>query len=1257
MLQTPALHCDCCGLPINVQAGEDCPRCDYPISPVKEERFLSSSISDLQRVATYGGANLTVAGLVARYQARLGYLQKVREKAVVANAPIMSATSEIISRPELVSTPEFADQSSMQAIQSTPAASIQPDSRRRAFSLAAFFVDNAITIIGLLGAFLILIGTLSFVYSNVASVLLSFLVIFGAHAVFGIIGVIAYRFPNFRLIARIYIIIYALLLPLAGFAGYSLAQGSFIHLSIPMLIAIAAAYAAIVYALLAIYQGSVPFGYLAAVALAIVDLAIARQLNLTYWWWPDMLMLLALSALISIASSSPLTRLLICAPRATTRVPTQPSTTPAPTELREATASGQIFTGRLVVLCSPIRVLMFTIIGVCALGVVITALYSFHLDISSNPVREARFSILSTTLLLLLWTGLFFWLIRRTKSAIILAFLFLACVLAACYVFSFEHIGYALALAGVALLYHGLSRFATRLLQPFGKLGLRLDQFALLLIAFVPLISEPALFLRLLSQSLFNSSSGLPTITTWETVGELIAVGASLVLSLSVVFSHAGLQATPGTTRNAWPWVILLSGLFLNAEYSAIVLALHLSPVWCFLALTLALVFGAVVVRQRLGSYWANPLDLLAIAEATFTLILSLAKADILWSLLLLFAALSYAILLYQRRQRWLFVPFVFALLSLPILGSIPRLQVILLLSILLTLAAVVVRRIMPTPVVSALPARSSDWRAVFGWEWPLLTIGLLSGIIISSIDITSSASTVHNWSGMPFPVALELADFALVWYITAFLTRRKWWLLAVIGFAIAAVLLPSNPFWALFGVTFVAAALAIGVSHFAGRVWASPLYTVTLLAAIMTGIAGHTQDHLLPVTTWVLLAFALLFYIIGVIEDWTPSLWIIPIFAMWSLVDSAVLLGDLYRPPIVFLLGAALGVAIGLLKLFASRQNTLIRYILPFYTTALIAAMLTGIYGALAGIDHPFPGAVPVAMSIYALIAFAVMLYERRPEILVVSVGLAAWAIGLTHWVLWQMMIAYTVLCVLTFASQFIWKLIPPTTNWRSEILLPRILGLGGQALVVLCIIALGGLSADAGLLAHVGVGALFVLALLLFWYGRLQSSMTVQRWCAYAAGALLSLMIPWELLVFRQTNLDLLTLAPASYLTILGAFLVREAEYRRAGHIVSMLGAVLLLLPTLWLSFGDPAFQLLYTLILLGESLVLLVLGLGLRVRIFVLSGASLVVVGALHALFLSTSSTPLALTGLGMILLLVATGLALGRHRLQAAWSRWQ
>ena len=128
------------------------------------------------------------------------------------------------------------------------------------------------------------------------------------------------------------------------------------------------------------------------------------------------------------------------------------------------------------------------------------------------------------------------------------------------------------------------------------------------------------------------------------------------------------------------------------------------------------------------------------------------------------------------------------------------------------------------------------------------------------------------------------------------------------------------------------------------------------------------------------------------------------------------------------------------------------------------------------------------------------------------------------------------------TALLDYTWKIIPPTANWLQATLVHRILGIGGQALLPLFIIGQGGLSASSGPLTHVGAGGLLVLALLLFWFGRLQHGVIVQRCCAYSAGALLSLVVSWELLAFRQTNLDLVTLAPASYLSVISPFLMRE-------------------------------------------------------------------------------------------------------------------
>src|SRR5206468_10653145 len=71
MNKTYVFHCDCCGLIVDTEVTEDCPRCKYPVKQEKEERFLESSINDLQRVSAYGGGNLKVDELIHRYQYRL----------------------------------------------------------------------------------------------------------------------------------------------------------------------------------------------------------------------------------------------------------------------------------------------------------------------------------------------------------------------------------------------------------------------------------------------------------------------------------------------------------------------------------------------------------------------------------------------------------------------------------------------------------------------------------------------------------------------------------------------------------------------------------------------------------------------------------------------------------------------------------------------------------------------------------------------------------------------------------------------------------------------------------------------------------------------------------------------------------------------------------------------------------------------------------------------------------------------------------
>jgi len=231
----------------------------------------------------------------------------------------------------------------------------------------------------------------------------------------------------------------------------------------------------------------------------------------------------------------------------------------------------------------------------------------------------------------------------------------------------------------------------------------------------------------------------------------------------------------------------------------------------------------------------------------------------------------------------------------------------------------------------------------------------------------------------------------------------------------------------------------------------------------------------------------------------------------------------------------------------------------------------------------------------------------------------------------------------------------------------LPGLLGLGGQLLVVMAIILNGGLSQSVGFLAFVGAGTLFVLALLLFWYGGLQrdhgkqSFSIVQRSCDYGAGLLASVVVSWLLIAFHQSNSALLFLPPASYCILLAALLLHDEPlpyHHRMAQVAAIVGATLLLLPTLWLSFTNGDANLLYTLLVMGEALVLFLLGTAIGVRVFVLTGAGLIIVGALHALFLPSLGIPtyLVLTILGVVALALATALSLFGRRLQTAWQHW-
>ncbi|HEY4035774.1 MAG TPA: hypothetical protein VGL94_17595 [Ktedonobacteraceae bacterium] len=990
--------CDRCGSAILSQAGDYCPCCGYPIDPATEEQFLKTSLRHLECVVMYG-PDLTVTQLIAKYQQRLLYLSRLREMPApvppiiqpaqsaqkVKNADLPETATDKPASPEVFTnggtqllpnpyTPQVPPALVMPLRSittntpydsvSTPIAPSQPTSERR-FSLRSFLADQTINIIASLGAFLILLGSLSFIITT-SDLLLSFIVMAIVHSLFGICGGISYRFRSFRVVAVIYSAIFALQVPLVGFAGYRLSAGHFIQLDVPMLIVITAAYAAIAYGWLAIYHKFELYAYLYVVSLAIVDLAISSSIHLGYWWWPSMLMLLALPSLISEIHTSHLS---------------------------------QSLARSMAVLSRPVRILMFTCVGVCSSGVLITTLYSLSIDVSGRPNLEVRFAIVYMLVLLLCWTALFMWHTGRTRWGALLPYLFLACVIACSYTFSLGTTGYALAFTAVALLYHGLKRFVPQSLRPFPYLEQHLEWLALALVSLVPWIVSPFLLVQIFMRAYW------PSQFTFQATGATVVVIATLlvglILTLSVSENHTGLRKVPVMTQSSWCWLLLLSGFILNWTYGIVILSLRAEPAWCFLDLTLILVALAVSVRRFVSTVWSNPLDVLALATLGFTLLLSLHQGtEYMATELLCFVALSYAIALSQRRQNVLYLPFIFAVLAYPFLLSLPLALLIISIFIPLILAGIylLISHYWQTDEV-----QSEQFGMAF-WVWPLLVIGPLYGIGIFWHDASTPMSTMQSWFNIPFPIALESAVLALAWYISAALARFKAWLFIMMGFAVLALLSASTMFWWLVGIAPLLAILALGISRLAGRSWALPLYGLAMLAEVIVGCTGYRQEFIATVV-WALLGFAFLVYLIGVAER-TPIMTQLlfctaGFFACWSVYSSG-LYGDYFFPPLMAVTCAVVGVGIGYLRFvvhpfspLAQRQRLLL-YALPWYATALVAALLTGVYGGLVGINMPFYGAVPDALLLYALIAYAVLLSERRPEALFLVAGFGVWGVVL---------------------------------------------------------------------------------------------------------------------------------------------------------------------------------------------------------------------------------------------------------------------
>lgn len=1393
MAQATVLRCDCCGQTVDYAQSELCPVCQYPVHPAKEQQFLEASIRDLQRVARYGGALIKVIDLLHRYEARLQFLRSLAlsrqpaqaEPAALVIAPVtplpprqpepVPATSEVLPSPVNPARPVIPVAPVMPATLVTPAAvpapvmPLQPAASMRGFTLSG---DAMVNVLAAVGGFLVLAGVLGIVFVT-PSLWLSFLVVLGVHAAFGAASLLTRRSALLRAVSPLYTIIFALLVPLLVFSAYRLVTDNLIHLSVPYLLALSALYATVIYAILAAVQRFVPFAYLGCVALLVGDLALAQAWNLAYWWWPVLAMAPALLGLLALPRSS----------------------------------GPNLFAEQREILRTPLLVLMYTVIACVALlapGLLMWSLALDSLTQSAALALEPRVALLVLVCLATLWYTLWLWQTRRTQGVPLLAYLGLAISLLLGYTLRFNLTSYVLMETGVALLYHALTRVARGQFGPFKLPDKTLAGLALALVTLVLLQTSLFTPVQLVVREFFSLSPqagtifllGEPSVGSLASTWSLVALGLCLLVTLDMALTRAGLSRQPA--RTSWCWLLVLSGLLLSALYGHEVLLWQANPLWAYLALTLALLASAVLLRRLASPAWAYPLELLALLEMAFTLLLSL---HLSWSgisgCLFGFAALVYIIALAQRRPLHSLLAGLLFLLALGSLST--HLGLALIPALLFPLLAAGMSR------AGLFQQRGTEPVELFAWS--LLGPALTCGLIVSVVDIGHGQSSLVSRWGNGVPVACEVALLGMAWYGAAMLSRHRSWLLAATLFGLLAVLEPANNFWALGILLPGLAILAAVIEKNAREDWALPFYLLALVGAFFLIFLGFAQGQVAALS-WFLLGYALLTYVINLTNKGILAPVLTPIFATLSVYIAASQLGDLYRPPLLALLGAVAGLVAA--RIARSHGRSFTRYALPFYASGLAAAVLTGIYGEMGDLSRPFYGAIPDALLIYALVAGVIVWIERRARWTWLSAGFACWSVlasqrltagyvlgmgvilalvgllstawirhalqaelaatrasaptllspperpgrvpwswlwpwysafllaalllgswqlttgqalaatpvvpgmfvltlfslpillerrapellfipvGLATWscALWlapagpaPLVVALTVLCALIYAAQFVWRLWPAHSYRLPSSLPHHLLSLGGLCAVLFFAVSEGAISTGAGMLGQAGVLALLTLSLLLRLYGlrapanlmrslpvyeselrrasRLAEVRALRQYCLYGVGGLLSLAVSWELLLWGQTRVDVLTLVPASYLIVIAPFILRDQALparRTTGQWAALAGAALLLLPALWFSFVGT--DTLPTLILLGEALLLLLLGLVMRMRIFILSSAALIIVGTMRLLFISMPpSVPLLLLAFGGLLMALATVLILSRHRLQAAWNQWE
>lgn len=574
--------------------------------------------------------------------------------------------------------------------------------------------------------------------------------------------------------------------------------------------------------------------------------------------------------------------------------------------------------------------------------------------------------------------------------------------------------------------------------------------------------------------------------------------------------------------------------------------------------------------------------------------------------------------------------------------------------SALLALWALVITRdhVAAFVLVLALAGIGAALRQLRGHWW---NVAFHAAAILGSLNTVGALSDLGlaaaNWR------VAELLAFAVVAYILCIQERSPAFTAVSTLYALGAIhYLPGPDRLTLtLVITFGCAALGVALSRLVGRNWALAVYGIAVEASILASFrivppdAGRLEA--------LLLIFAVIAYAIAILERQPWAALGATLYAAWAVLAQP----DAHALLPLALCFAVLGLVIG--RILGPRWSW------PAYTAAAIATA----YTAITGESHPVFEAG--ALAALALAAYLVVVIESRADALPLPFVLGALALAATtnafHWATWQSILSYSALGWLYFSGAWLWVRLPTfrsrgpmwwmnladdlpeTSPWRDVrqvgLVIHRWSGLlVGVGAVVAAFLSPESFSPHTSSTETVVI-ALLALAGLLGIQGRTSG----WRLAWYIAGELVALACTWQARWLGADNTQAFILAPASYQILIGALIASDERLGRpvrAGQILSLIGSLLLLLPTLSQSFQvDPNW--LYALLLAVESLVIVGAGVGTRSRLLVLTGSIFIGAAALRGAALAVNSgVPIALVigAVALMLLGGATWLSLRARR---------